>query len=75
MENADYPITHCTRSRWSEKRKIKECKKNKFPSAEAKNADLVLNISGVADIHAFVHFEGQQAFLTHRFPSDGLPSR
>jgi outer membrane biosynthesis protein TonB len=35
-------------------------------------ADIVLNHPAVADIHAFVYFEGRQAFLTNKFPNDGL---
>jgi len=35
-------------------------------------ADIVLDHPAVADIHAFVYFEGRQAFLTNKFPNDGL---
>ncbi len=46
--------------------------KEQISIGRSKNADLVLNHSSVADIHAFIHFEGQQAFLTNRYPDDGL---
>ncbi len=46
--------------------------KEQISIGRSKNADLVLNHSAVADIHAFIHFEGQQAFLTNRYPDDGL---
>ena len=46
--------------------------KEQISIGRSHNADLVLNHSDVADIHAFIHFEGQQAFLTNRFPDDGL---
>jgi hypothetical protein len=35
-------------------------------------ADVILNHQSVADIHALVHFEGEQAFLTNRYPNNGL---
>ena len=35
-------------------------------------ADVVLDHNSVADIHALVHFEGEQAFLTNKYPSNGL---
>lgn len=46
--------------------------KEQISIGRSHRADLVLNHSDVADIHAFIHFEGQQAFLTNRFPGDGL---
>lgn len=46
--------------------------KKQISIGRSRNADLVLNHSAVADIHAFIYFEGQQAFLTNRFPHDGL---
>jgi outer membrane biosynthesis protein TonB len=46
--------------------------KEQISIGRSHNADLVLNHSAVADIHAFIHFEGRQAFLTNRFPHDGL---
>jgi outer membrane biosynthesis protein TonB len=36
------------------------------------DADLVLNHRAVADIHASIHFEGPQAFLTNHYPNNGL---
>jgi hypothetical protein len=36
------------------------------------NADVVLDHQAVADIHALVHFEGEKAFLTNKFPQNGL---
>lgn len=38
----------------------------------SQNADVVLKHSAVADIHAFIHFEGAQAFLTNRYPENGM---
>lgn len=38
----------------------------------SQKADVVLNHSAVADIHAFIHFEGAQAFLTNRYPENGM---
>ena len=35
-------------------------------------ADVVLDHNSVADIHALVHFEGEQAFLTNKYPNNGL---
>ena len=35
-------------------------------------ADVVLDHKSVADIHALVHFEGEQAFLTNKYPNNGL---
>jgi outer membrane biosynthesis protein TonB/pSer/pThr/pTyr-binding forkhead associated (FHA) protein len=46
--------------------------KKQISIGRSHNADLVLNHSAVADIHAFIHFEGRQAFLTNRYPDDGL---
>lgn len=46
--------------------------KEQISIGRSHNADLVLNHSAVADIHAFIHFEGRQAFLTNRYPDDGL---
>lgn len=46
--------------------------KEQISIGSSHNADLVLNHSAVADIHAFIHFEGPQAFLTNRYPDDGL---
>ncbi|MGD9186580.1 MAG: AgmX/PglI C-terminal domain-containing protein [Desulfobacteraceae bacterium] len=46
--------------------------KEQISIGRSHNADLVLNHNAVADIHAFVHFEGRQAFLTNRYPDDGL---
>ncbi len=33
---------------------------------------MVLDHQSIADIHALVHFEGEQAFLTNKFPNNGL---
>jgi outer membrane biosynthesis protein TonB len=46
--------------------------KEQITIGRSHNADVVLNHSSVADIHAFIHFEGRQAFLTNRYPDDGL---
>ena len=35
-------------------------------------ADIVLDHPAIADIHALVHFEGRKAFLTNKFPNNGL---
>jgi hypothetical protein len=35
-------------------------------------ADIVLDHPSIADIHALVHFEGRKAFLTNKFPANGL---
>lgn len=35
-------------------------------------ADVILEHQSIADIHALVHFEGGKAFLSNKFPNDGL---
>ena len=46
--------------------------KEQISIGRSRNADVVLDHKAVKDIHAFIHFEGQQAFLTNRYPEDGL---
>ena len=46
--------------------------KEQISIGRSRNADVVLDHNSVEDIHAFIHFEGQQAFLTNRYPEDGL---
>lgn len=46
--------------------------KEQISIGSSRNADVVLSHSAVADIHAFIHFEGAQAFLTNRYPDNGM---
>lgn len=46
--------------------------KNRISIGRSPRADIVLDHPSVADIHALVHFEGRKAFLTNKFPNNGL---
>jgi hypothetical protein len=46
--------------------------KDRISIGRSPRADIVLDHPTVADIHAFVYFEGRQAFLTNKFPNNGL---
>jgi hypothetical protein len=46
--------------------------KDRISIGRSPNADVVLDHQSIADIHALVHFEGEQAFLTNKFPNNGL---
>jgi hypothetical protein len=45
---------------------------NSISIGSSPQADVVLDHKSIADIHALVHFEGNQAFLTNKFPNNGL---
>lgn len=46
--------------------------KDRITIGRSPKADVVLNHQSVANIHAWVHFEGEQAFLINKYPNDGL---
>jgi outer membrane biosynthesis protein TonB len=46
--------------------------KDSISIGRSPRADIVLDHPSVADIHAFVYFDGPQAFLNNKFPNDGL---
>ena len=46
--------------------------KDRITIGRSRKADLFLDHQAVADVHAFVNFDGQQAVLTNRYPQDGL---
>jgi outer membrane biosynthesis protein TonB len=46
--------------------------KERITIGRNRHADLFLDHSSVADIHALVHFDKGQAFLTNQFPQNGL---
>jgi hypothetical protein len=46
--------------------------KDRISIGRSPSADIVLDHPSVAGIHALVHFEGRQAFLTNKFPNNGL---
>lgn len=46
--------------------------KEQISIGSSKFADVVLESNAIADIHALVHFQQGQAFLTNNYPSDGL---
>jgi len=46
--------------------------KEEISIGRSPEADVVLNHATVANIHALVHFEAGQAFLTNRYPENGL---
>jgi hypothetical protein len=45
---------------------------NRISIGSSPKADVVLDHQSVADFHAWVYFEGQQAFLANKYPNDGL---
>ena len=46
--------------------------KDQITIGRSRQADLFLDHQSVADIHALVNFQGEQAILTNRFPQNGL---
>ena len=46
--------------------------KDRISIGRSPKADVVLDHQSIADIHALVHFEGEKAFLTNKFPNNGL---
>ena len=46
--------------------------KEEISIGRSPEADVVLNHASVANIHALVHFKAGQAFLTNRYPENGL---
>jgi outer membrane biosynthesis protein TonB len=46
--------------------------KDRISIGRSPRADVILDHQSIADIHALVHFEGRQAFLTNKFPNNGL---
>lgn len=46
--------------------------KDRISIGRNSGADIVLDHPSIGDIHALVHFEGQKAFLTNKFPYNGL---
>jgi outer membrane biosynthesis protein TonB len=46
--------------------------KDRISIGRSPKADVVLDHQSIADFHALVHFEGEQAFLTNKFPNNGL---